>query len=143
MAENTPSGRGYGQRQEFDQNAEAIAGMGAASPHAGTPTPKQMAGLQNAPTDAINAPTTRPNEPVTAGLDTGPGANSASLPQLNKPAQTSPNAHAMTKYMPALELLASLPTSTPATRQFVRQLRSQQPPAAQLNRPDYNTPEGQ
>lgn len=70
----------------------------------------------------IDAPTNRPDEPVTTGLPTGPGAGPEILAQ-----REDPDLASMLKYLPALELIANLPTATVATRNFVRRLRGAGP----------------
>lgn len=69
----------------------------------------------------MGADSTRPEEPVTAGIDSGPGMGST-LPPLN---QLTPEAAARLKsYLPVLIQLASDPDADPATKQYVRQLRA-------------------
>lgn len=77
-----------------------------------------------APIDAsgitpLDAPTSAPMEPVTDGNPLGPGATSVPL--------LSPTEDDITRVadmIPMLTILASHPTSSPATRQLVRQLRA-------------------
>ena len=83
------SGLPYGQGQEM-VNIQSSAPMEASTP---TPSPvpasviagagqqpqQQAAPAQPLPIVPLNAPTQRPNEPVTSGADLGPGPTSASL----------------------------------------------------------------
>jgi hypothetical protein len=63
------SGLPYGQNTMDQQTAAPMAGKEQPAP---TPTPMPM------PTPLM-APTTRPNEPITAGIDRGDGIGSAGL----------------------------------------------------------------
>lgn len=69
----------------------------------------------------FNRPSSRPNEPVTTGLPIGAGAGPEAL-------QAAPNPNAelakgLRGYMPALELIANLPTSSVQSRNFIRRVR--------------------
>lgn len=77
-----------------------------------------------APIVPLNAPTQRPDEPVTAGADAGPGPGMASLGlgQRDMAADQEFTA-AIASYMPALLHIASRPTTSPETRNVIRQLR--------------------
>ena len=71
-------GLGYGQGGENMANEQA-------APLAGNPTPNLP------PLAGLYAPTARPNEPITAGLDVGPGPGSEAMPpmpNLQVPAST-------------------------------------------------------
>lgn len=77
---------------------------------------------QSAPTP-LYAPTERPNEPVTNGINVGPGAGADAL---NLPLQDNTNFKATIRaYMPVLSYVADLPNTSPETRQAIRQLRDQ------------------
>lgn len=69
----------------------------------------------------LDAPTTRPNEPITAGADAGPGIGmSAAGIKSDKEisdAQLRP-------LLRSLEVVANLPGSNTETRQFVRNLKA-------------------
>lgn len=71
----------------------------------------------------LSAPTSRPSEPVQSGLSLGPGAGPESIPALN-PAVPDSDLIAFAPYLPALELMTTLPGASSATRNFVRLLRS-------------------
>jgi hypothetical protein len=80
---------------------------------------------------AFNRPSDRPEEPITAGLSTGPGPGPDALglgPQ-GKPEDV--DMRDMAIYLPTLEMLASQPGASMATKTFVRRLRGQLPPPAQ------------
>lgn len=68
----------------------------------------------------FGGPTARPNEPVTTGAPVGPGPGPEILQG------TDPNQRDIERLrpmLPALEVLASLPTTSPETRNFIRKLR--------------------
>jgi hypothetical protein len=74
------------------------------------------------PVTSLYAPTERPNEPVTAGIDQGAGAGSDAL-MVNQPADyTNFNAN-IQSYTPVLSYIASLQNTSPETRRAIRQLR--------------------
>lgn len=70
----------------------------------------------------LDAPSQRPDEPITAGLSGGPGAGPSFI-------QTSPlspeQAARLKSYLPVLINIASQPDADPNTKQFVRELRAQ------------------
>lgn len=107
----------YGEQQTF-QDAQA-------APMAASPDPGQMApGPQPVDLSGVvpfNAPTSRPEQPVTSGADAGagPGFSSLGLNQENDPA-----VQRLRDSLPALELMANLPNSGFAFRQFVRRVRA-------------------
>lgn len=74
----------------------------------------------------LSAPSTRANEPVQAGLSSGPGVGPESIPAI-APNQPNPDLIAFAPYLPALELMTSLPNTSTATRNFVRYLRASIP----------------
>ena len=74
------------------------------------------------PVTSLYAPTERPNEPVTTGIDQGAGAGSDAL-MVNQPADyTNFNAN-IQSYTPVLSYIASLQNTSPETRRAIRQLR--------------------
>jgi hypothetical protein len=74
------------------------------------------------PVTSLYAPTERPDEPVTAGIDQGAGAGSDAL-MVNQPADyTNFNAN-IQSYTPVLSYIASLQNTSPETRRAIRQLR--------------------
>jgi hypothetical protein len=111
LSQRTDGGQGvrrlpdakYGESAQFEQD------------QAGAP----MAGAQVTPFDA---PTARPNEPVTAGAEMGAGMGPQQAGiQTNL---TAADAQAMAPMLKSLEIIANLPNSNPSTRNFVRQLRA-------------------
>lgn len=72
------------------------------------------------------APSSRPAEPVTAGLPVGPGPGPEALPAM--PEGPDPSVVLWAQMLPVLEILASRPGSSPEVRQLYRRIRSQLPP---------------
>lgn len=109
------SGGAYGERQEMQglQSGAPLQGGGAGPATAGpTPVP-------------LDAPTTRPDEPVTAGADAGAGIGAAAA-GITAPAVTQiddTTRQRLLGAMPTLLWLASQPKASEQTRQFVRQVR--------------------
>jgi hypothetical protein len=72
----------------------------------------------------LNAPTQRPNEPVTSGANAGPGPDMSSLGLDNQDIQADSNFKAaIASYMPVLMQVASRSNTSPETRNVIRQLR--------------------
>lgn len=111
----------YGEQQAF-QNAqqaapmaESAGGLGAAG---AAPSGPDLSNII-----PMGAPTQFPDEPIQAGLPMGPGAGSTMAPQA--PTLSPEDAKRLQAYIPTLVLLASREDASPATRQFVRQLRAE------------------
>jgi hypothetical protein len=68
------------------------------------------------PVTELFAPTERPNEPITAGIDSGPGAGSDSL-MMNQIQQDDKDIVA--KYLPSLSAMASMQDTPKSFRAFV------------------------
>ena len=84
------------------------------------PTPASR--LREQAVTSLYAPTERPDEPVTAGIDQGAGAGSDAL-MINQPDDyTNFNAN-MQSYIPILSYISSLQNTSPETRRAIRQLR--------------------
>lgn len=135
VASNLPTGQAYGARTD---QAAALKAVPAAPPPTSTapPVPQQdpmaaAAAMPFAPVGLGN-PSTRPDEPVTAGVPSGPGPNTIAQPPM-PPSGPNPDVLLFSKWMPALEILANAPTASSETRQFYRRLRSQMPVGASPN----------
>lgn len=100
----------YGENKEFQQ-IQAGAPM-AEDP--GTPMPM-----------GIDAPSTRPAEPVTAGADMGAGPGSEVLPSINQ--AMDEDMMKLRRYLPLLERRAAEPDVPQAFRMFVRYLKGYTP----------------
>lgn len=92
--------------------------------------PKQslnMAMPEGNPIGTLMDPTNNPAEPITAGVDFGPGPGSDALPS-NISANTRPdeNKAIVQKYLPTLLNAASLPDTPDSYKRFVNYLISKQ-----------------
>lgn len=127
QAMQTIKGGAYGSGTQMQQ-------LQAGAPMAAAPSPGQPAtagsGLGPSLSRAtpgtgvvpFHAPSGRPNEPVTAGAARGPGPGPEAL---NLPPSTNKQDYvALRPALPAMQLLANLPGSTPGIKQFVRYLQS-------------------
>lgn len=110
----------YGENKEFRQAQQ------------GAPMPQQQQGAapddsqQGSPVDVMpmNAPSARPEQPVTAGIDSGAGPGSSALGLLNEGQVDREDAQALMSYLPVLEELANRPESAPSTRVAVRRIKA-------------------
>ena len=99
---------GYGEQAEF-MNIQAGAPMAAEGP------PPGMMPV------GIDAPSMRPEEPITAGAAMGPGPGPENLPSMQS-AMTE-DMRALTRYLPMLQRRADNPDAPQAFRMFVRYLK--------------------
>lgn len=112
----------YGEQASFQQ-AQSAAPM-AQAPVAGGSTPIPSPG-NVPPITPLQAPTERPNEPVTAGAALGPGAGPDSLGlQTDQATLRTQDAQALRKILPALIMEADSNDATPSFRNFVRVVRA-------------------
>ena len=72
------------------------------------------------PPPGFDAPTAYPDRPVTTGIDRGAGAGSEAL---GLPSIDQRDMDRLRHLLPSLEVMASLPTTSPETRNFIRYLR--------------------
>ena len=84
------------------------------------PASKIKTAAQSAPVTPMFAPTERPQEPVTSGVDVGAGMGSEAL-AMRQPDDTNFRAN-ITSYKPVLNYISDLPNTSPETRQAIRQL---------------------
>lgn len=96
------------------------------------PAAVQIAKPPRRPFVPLDAPTERESEPLTAGarLGAGPGLEALRLngdPYAGRGSGIDPDLIEISKHLPTLELLASLPGSSVATRNLVRRLRGAAP----------------
>jgi len=73
----------------------------------------------------LTAPTQRPDEPVTAGVDVGPGPGREILGLKNPVDNQLKDLSKLAKYMPLMMEYADSPQSSGTMKAFVRYLRSQ------------------
>lgn len=118
------SGGKYGEGKalmEQQQGAKMSAGP------APTSAPSNMATPEGRTLGTLMDPTNNPSEPITAGVDFGPGPGSDALPK-NIDANTRPdeNKQIIQKYLPSLLQAANLPDTPDSYKRFVNYLLSQQ-----------------
>lgn len=105
----------YGEQKDF-QALQSGAPM-AKAPQMPNPMAKVI---------PLSAPTQRPSEPVTAGVDAGPGPGREIL-GLKTPIDTQlQDLSKLSKYMPLMMQFADSPESSGTMKAFVKYLRSQQ-----------------
>lgn len=109
-----PPSERYGQQAELVRSQQALPVQTQSGPAAPRPV------APPAPTQLVplTAPTARPNEPLTAGAPVGPG------PGPMPPTDPYANPQLPAELMQSLEMLATLPNASDATRNLVRRLRS-------------------
>ena len=127
MGGNGQSGRdytgfAYGQNKALADQQSGAAMAKAPSLTGTSPSPISMADMLPQVTP-INAPTERPDEPVTAGVASGPGPGPEAL-MLPGAGDSSEDNQRLLSYLPALEVAASNPNSSQAFRNYVRVLRA-------------------
>lgn len=98
----------YGSRQEM----EAVQSGAPMAESGGAPAPAPV---------PLNAPTQRPDEPITAGAEVGAGIGPAAAGILDDEQGTIEQLRPMLRSM---ETIANLPSSTPQFRSYVRKLRA-------------------
>lgn len=103
----------YGEQKEF-QGIQGGARMSEA--------PSMMPSITG-----LGEPTQRPDEPVTAGVDAGPGPGSSVLGMPKTATQRVQDFEMLSKYRPMLERYAQSELSSGTMRSFLRYLRSQLP----------------
>lgn len=110
---------GYGEQAGFQAAQQAAPMAQAAAPPTGPSPDAAMMPADLSRVTPLSAGTQRPDEPVTSGADSGPGPGAASV---------SPQDPAtLARYrnqLQTMELLASMPGSSPTLRQYVRALRA-------------------
>jgi hypothetical protein len=84
------------------------------------PASQVKTAAQSAPITPMFAPTERPGEPVTQGINVGAGMGSEAL-AMRQPDDTNFRAN-ITSYKPVLNYISDLPNTSPETRQAIRQL---------------------
>jgi hypothetical protein len=77
--------------------------------------------MAQTPVTPLFAPSQRPEEPITNGIDMGDGAGSEAL-ALRQPDDINFRA-SISSYMPVLTYISDLPNTSPETRKAIRQLR--------------------
>lgn len=90
------------------------------------------------PIDLLGDGPPETSQPITAGLPSGPGPGPEAIPGVTGQAPTREQTLAILQWLPALEARASDPDrpSSATFRQFVRHLRAQLPPDAEMQAGD-------
>jgi hypothetical protein len=110
------SGMPYGQGQE-------LMAQQTAAPMAGKPPMPVFAKELGTLLD----PTNNPDEPITAGVDMGPGPGSDILPKnINADTRADENKMIVQKYLPTLLYAANLPDTPDSYKRFINYLLEQQ-----------------
>ena len=123
QAAKSMTGGQYGEAKDM-MELQTSAAMNASPTMPMTPS---MGRPQMAPTGQqvvpLDAPTQRPNEPVTTGIDMGAGAGSEVM-YANDKGLASEDRQRMMMALPTLSILAESPSASNAFRNYVRYLRS-------------------
>lgn len=107
----------YGEAATFRELQHSAPLAQSPSPGGSLTTPS---GGGAVPPIGFDQPTQYPDRPVTTGIDLGPGAGSEAL---HAPGPNQRDMDRLRHLLPALEVMASLPTTSPETRNFIRYLR--------------------
>ena len=117
------SGLPYGEGQEL-MNIQQSAPLAAAPSIEQSGMPSGLASAAASQPIPLSERSLRPNEPVTAGADAGPGPGMDALGLGATDANADMNFKAqLAEYMPALVFMASRPNASPETRALVARLR--------------------
>jgi len=112
---DTPPSAYYGEGVEtaaISSGAEKAKTRGIADNVGGRPAQAPV---------SLGAPTERPQEPITTGVDVGPGAGSEALMMSQPPDDTNFRA-SIKEYLPVLTYISGLSNTSPETRKAIRQL---------------------
>lgn len=109
----------YGEQQQF-QADQAGAPMAKSNNAAAMPQRNPMADVV-----PLTAPSRRPDEPVTAGVDSGPGPGREILGLKNPTDVALQDLSKLARYMPLMMQYADSPQSSGTMKAFVKYLRSQ------------------
>jgi len=118
------TGFGYGKNQEVN-NQRVQGNQAMASAQAATPSAPQdpYQGINMPQLGTLFDPTSRPDEPITAGVDFGPGPGSEVLPQgLMNNTRIDENAKIAAQYLPDLAMAAKSPDAPDSFKNFVNYL---------------------
>ena len=118
VREDLPPSTQYGERKQMEEimgGAPTATTRGSADPKLGRPASPMSA------VTPLFAPSQRPEEPVTSGIDMGAGPGSEVL-GMRQPDDVNFRAN-ISAYMPVLTYIASQPDTSPETRRVIRELR--------------------
>ena len=123
QAAQAMTGGQYGENKDM-MEMQTSAPMNASPTMPLTPS---MGRSQTAPTEQqivpLDAPTQRPEEPLTTGIDSGAGAGSEVMYANDQTLATEDRKRMLTA-LPTLSILAESPSASNAFRNYVRYLRS-------------------
>src|SRR5690348_7314936 len=108
----------YGEQATFQADQQG-APMGSPA----TPGGLSAGGAGGAGLIGLDAPSTRPDEPVTAGSPLGPGIGPEAI-GLGPQAVEAEDLDRLRRYLPALVEMANRPDATASLRNYVRLLRA-------------------
>lgn len=124
LSQRTDGGPADTQAAQYVSGLPYGEGQALMATQQAAPMAASSAMPQSAPIVPLNAPSQRPNEPVTAGADAGPGPGMSSLGLGAKDVAANTESRAiMASYVPALLNIAAQPGTSPETRNIIRQLR--------------------
>lgn len=112
---------GYGEQKDFQaiQQGAPIA-KGGLNTATASPQPTST------PPPPLDAPSTRPDEPVTSGADAGAGPGSDSLGLFDPSQMAAQDVQYLMRYLPQLQYMVDMTPDAPMqTVALVRYLRSQ------------------
>lgn len=124
LAVQTPKGQAYGERQASEESQRAVPLPDANAQFQQTLAAAQAHDFQPV---GLGQPSSRPDEPLTAGMPIGAGAGPESANLIYNAPTTDPDLMTLAGYVPTLELLAMQPGTTEATRNLIRRLRGGAP----------------
>lgn len=112
---------GYGEQKNF-QDIQS----GAPIAKGGTQTGGNVGAAPSVPPPPLDAPSSRPGEPVTNGADAGAGLGSESLGAFDPSQMAANDVNYLMRYLPQLQYIVdSTPDAPRSTVALVRYLRSQ------------------
>ena len=117
-------GLGYGQGKATMEQQKS-AKLAGPAPTARPAAPTMSRSMPMGEVRPLTAPSDRPDEPITAGVDFGPGPGSESLmmPQ-PQPVVNDPDLNLVREYFPVIELWASQVDTSQGTKDYVNYLRT-------------------
>lgn len=117
-------GMGYGQGQATMRQQEG-APMAGSTPTPKAPTPNVARSMPMTEVRPLTAPSDRPEEPITAGVDFGPGPGSESLMMpRQEEVINDPDLNLVREYFPVIELWAEQVDTSQGTKDYVNYLRT-------------------
>jgi hypothetical protein len=117
------TGFAYGENSALN-NSRVAGNAAVASVKASAPSQEAAyGGVSMEPLGTLMDPTNNPSEPITAGVDFGPGPGSEALPNMFKnDARQDENVQIAMTYLPDLSLAAQSPNAPDSYKRFVNYL---------------------